>query len=113
MWQISNVAKRDYLASKFHDPDPLKALSLMKHKGFNHAIHGIGADPFYVYYWLNYQNHIYRSYAKQESATIFIDATGSIVKRVTKLGGTKSAHVFLYQIVMNCHMGQFSISQML
>jgi len=45
------------------------------------TIHNIGLDPFYVHYWGNSQLNVYRAYAVSEPACVYIDATGTIVKK--------------------------------
>lgn len=39
--------------------------------------------------------------------------TGSIVRKLTKIDGTSSAHIFLYQAVINYNGQQMSVAQML
>lgn len=43
---------------------------------------------------------------------MFIDATGSIIKKLCNVDGSMSKHIFLYQCVINCKNGQFSVCQM-
>lgn len=59
-------------------------------------IHNIGLDPFYIHYWENYQLDVYRAYATSQSACVYIDATGSIVKKIRKPDNSNSKHIFLY-----------------
>lgn len=43
----------------------------------------------------------------------FVDATGSIVKKLCKADGSISSHMFLYVCVINCKSGQFSVCQII
>lgn len=101
------VAKADYL-----DPDACKALVILKSSTLNNVIHNIGLHPFFVHYWTSHQLHVYRKYAIENDACVFIDATGSIIKKLRNVDGSMSKHLFLYHCVINDKNGQFSICQM-
>ena len=109
---VLNKAKHQSERQKHCDIDTLTSLVMMKQDSHKFSIHEIGYDPFYILYWTNYQIHVYNIYANGSFPTITIDATGSIVKAL-KTGGRKTKHIFLYQAVVNCHLGQFPVTQML
>lgn len=108
-----HVAKNEYKNSQFFNADPIKALCIMKYSAYVNCIHNIGIDPFFIHYWTNHQLQVYRKYCLTNISTIYIDATGSIVKKLTRLDETLSKHIFLYQAVINYNDKQFSVTQML
>jgi len=50
---------------------------------FSGSIHNIGIDPFLAHYWTGHQLIIYKDISKQY-AKLSIDATGGIVKKITR-----------------------------
>lgn len=105
------AAKTEVTKANYVHADALQALSILKSSSMNNVIHNIGLDPIFVHYWTNHQLNIYRRY--KSDACVFVDATGSIVSKLRKVDGSLSKHLFLYQCVINCNNGQFSISQMI
>lgn len=85
----------------------------MKYSAYFNCIHNIGIDPFFVHYWTNHQLQIYKKYCSTNISSIYIDATGSIVKKLMRIDKSLSRHIFLYQAVVNYNGNQFSITQML
>lgn len=82
-----------------------------EHQG---SIHNIGIDPFYVHYWNPTQEHIYKTYIKQNWTTQYIDATGSLALPILCIPNrTISSHIFLYQIVIEINGKTVPISQQL
>lgn len=58
----------------------------------------IGYDPFFIHYTNAEQIHMYREYCSHVNyPEIIIDATGSVVKKFSKLGLDKTNAIFLYQ----------------
>lgn len=110
---VLRVTKSEIMKKSYIDQDPLKALVILKSSSLNNIIHNIGLDPIFVHYWTNHQLHVYKRYALENDACLFIDATGSIIKRICKADGSMSRHMFLYHGVINCKNGQFSIFQMI
>lgn len=110
---VLHAAKAETIKANYIHSDPLKALVIFKSSSMRNVIHNIGLDPFFIHYWSNHQLNIYRNYCVKNNACIFIDATGSIVKKLCKADGSISKHMFLYQCVINCNNGQFSICQMI
>lgn len=110
---ILHVAKSEYKKSHLFDNDSIKALCIMKYSAYFNCIHNISIDPFFVHYWTNHQMQIYKKYCSTNTSAIYIDATGSIVKKLMKIDNSLSKHIFLYQAVINYNGNQFSITQML
>jgi len=93
---VLHVAKNEFIKSQHFDEDPIKALCIMKYSAYLNCIHNIGIDPFFVHYWTNHQLQIYRKYCSTNISSIYIDATGSIVKKIIRVNETLSKHIFLY-----------------
>lgn len=111
---VLRVAKNKVIEEDYLDKDPLKALLLMQLGSLRDIIHNIGLNRFFIHYWSNYQINVYRSYATSEPACIYIDATGSIIKKIKRPDRSKSKHIFLYNSVINCdNSGLFPVCQML
>jgi len=110
---VLHVAKNEFIKSQHFDEDPIKALCIMKYSAYLNCIHNIGIDPFFVHYWTNHQLQIYRKYCSTNISSVYIDATGSIVKKIIKVNETLSKHIFLYQAVINYDGHQFPVTQML
>lgn len=84
----------------------------VEHKG---SIHNIGCDPFYVFYWLPTQEFIYKSASRQNKwITMSVDATGSLVLPILRtINKIQSAHIFLYQMVVEIEGKTVPICQQL
>lgn len=66
-----------------------------------------------VHYWTGHQLTIYKDLCKNY-CRIAIDATGGLIKKTTHSSlNILSAHIFLYEVVINTYYGQIPISQML
>lgn len=76
-------------------------------------INNIGLDPIFVHYWTNRQQNIYKKYSLQTDACLFIDATGNVVKQLSKADGSVCKRIFLYHCVIYCKYGQFTVCQLL
>lgn len=79
------------------------------------SIHNIGCDPFYVHYWLPTQEFIYKSEIRHKKwITMSVDATGSLVLPILRtINKIQSAHIFLYQMVVEIEGKTVPISQQL
>lgn len=110
---VLRMAKSEYRKSQFHDPDPVRALSLMARQLYPGDIHFVSEFPFAVHYWTNHQKHVYCPYAARQQSCIFIDATGSIFTKFLKTNNERTHNLFLYILVINCPAGQFSVGQMI
>jgi len=111
--EVLRTAKHEILKKIYIHEDPIKALHIMQFDKLAGTIHNIGLDPFYVHYWGNYQLNVYRAYAVSEPACVYIDATGTIVKKIRKPDNSNSKHIFLYNCVIHCDRGLFPVAQML
>jgi len=57
---------------------------------------------------------VYRTYTSDETACIYTDAFGSIIKKIKRPDKSKTGHIFLYDCVANSERsGLFPVSQML
>lgn len=66
---------------------------------FSGCIHEIGLDKYWIMYWTPTQLFLYKKFWKEdETGSISIDATGSIVRQIPAADGSKRV-VFLYQAV--------------
>lgn len=84
----------------------LQNMKYMQHAG---SIHCIGYDPFFVHYWTPEQITIYLEYHD----VLYIDATGSLIKKLTLPNGELSPHIYLYQAVTNTVEYKMPVFQML
>lgn len=105
---VLHAAKSEATMADYIDSDVFKALIILKSSSLQNIIHNIGLDPVFVHYWSNHQLNIYKKYAND--ACVSIDATGSIIKRLSKADGSISKHVFLYHCVINCKRTIFNLS---
>lgn len=110
---VLHTAKSEFVKSQYFDSDPIKAICIMKRSIYPNCIHNVGNDPFFIHYWTNYQLQLYRKYYSANISTLYIDATGSIVRKLIRADGTQSGHIFLYHAVINTNGNQLSITQML
>lgn len=96
--------------------DPIKALYEMQFDNeFLGSIQDLSYSPFFVFYGTSEQISTFQKYCRAErnASKISIDATGSLVKKLNRPKGIKTAHIFLYCIVINFHQTIQSIYQML
>lgn len=88
-------------------------VELKRNSRFSGSIHEVGTDPLLVHYWTGHQLTIYKDLCKNY-CRISIDATGGLIKKTTHSSlNILSAHIFLYEVVINTYYGQIPISQML
>lgn len=110
------VAKHEFIKKGRTDNDPFIALCILKvDPSMRGAIRNIGADPFFVHYWTNVQLHVYNRYCDKGYSIVCIDATGSVVKKIMKLSGEMSHHIFLYECTVrdNATKQSYSVANML
>lgn len=88
--------------NSFPDSDCFQSVCQLKSvQPYFSAIHAIGADPFYLYYWTTSEINSYRSYCNNSrTPTISVDATGSLVRQLQLPSFRKTNHVFLYEITI-------------
>jgi len=110
---VLHAAKTESIKANYIHMDTLTALVILKATILNNVIHNIGLDPIFVHYWTNHQLNIYKRYSVENNACIFVDATGSVVKKICKADGSISNRMFLYHCVINSKNEQFSICQMI
>lgn len=72
-------------------------------------------NPFFVFYCTPSGMHAYKEYCRvtQGAATVSLDATGSLVKKINHFDGARSGHIFLYSIVINFEKTTLPVYQML
>lgn len=90
-------------------------LNLKNDVEFNMSIRDIGFDKFHVFFWSSEQIDLFKDLVKLKMP-VFIDATGSIVKKIIRLhnnGKQKSGHIFLYVIVTHIGTEIIPVCQML
>lgn len=94
--------------------NPIESLvELKRNSRFAGSIHTIGIDPFLVHYWTGHQLIIYKDECKKY-CRVSVDATGGIVKKIQRSSlNLPSAHIFLYEAVINTSAGQIPITQMI
>lgn len=111
---VLHKAKHEKIASEYLNPDPIKALQILKTTALGkNVVHNIGQNPFYVIYFTSHQIQIYKQLLKQEHITLYIDASGVRVPKLNRPDRTSSHYIFLYHAVINSTVGQFSVSQFL
>lgn len=93
--------------------DPIQALRILKFTDEKFVIRDIGFDPFFVHYWSRHQLDIFKKYAAKGQSRLCLDATGSIIKKMTKYNDIKSKSIYLYHGVIQLDEGQFSVLQMI
>jgi hypothetical protein len=116
--EVLRKAKSNKLTRDRLDENPLTSLGLLKYTDpYRSVILAIGQDPFFVHYWTTEQLRIFTAYSNKAPFTkMCIDATGSLVRKLTRPGGTWSGHIFLYTGVISLpgeHEGQVPVLQML
>lgn len=92
---------------------PVLSLVELKHSQFSGSIHSIGIDPILVHYWSKHQITIFKDLLKKY-CRVSIDATGGLIKKVKRTSlNLLSAHIFLYEVVINTSYGQIPVCQMI
>lgn len=94
-------AVKEYTDTQVLNKNPIISLAIAKRTTYQNIIHNVGLDSFFTIYWLKYQLDVYKQYASLHYASIAIDATGSIVKKIIHPDKSKSQHIFLYTCVVN------------
>lgn len=88
-------------------------VELKRNSRFSGSIHEAGIDPLLIHYWTGHQIIIYKDLCKKYSR-ISVGATGGLIKKTTHSSlNILSAHIFLYEIVVNTSYSQIPITQML
>ena len=85
--------------------DPVLSLQLIKYSASHcGSIFDIGLDKFFCHYWTPSQLLVYKSLSKACGSRVSFDATGTIVKRLSR-PTERSGHIFLYQGVLSGESG--------
>lgn len=109
---VMRQARHEVVNSNFVHKDPILAISTLKHGPLCGFIHSIGIDPIFVHFWSNHQINMYRSSVKAGHVALSIDATGGICKKIKKLNGDISHHIFLYNRVIQTASGPWPVFHM-
>lgn len=104
---VLSVVKQKIKEKNYFDKDPIKALGIMQLGSFKNIIHNVSLNPFFIHYWSNYQLDVYRTYTSDEIACIYIDATGSIIKKIKRPDKSKTGPIFLYSCAANSQKSLF------
>lgn len=73
---VLHKAKHEKIASDYLDPNPIKALEILKSTALGkNVMHNIGQNPFYSFYCTSHQIQIYKKLLKSEHITLYIDAS--------------------------------------
>lgn len=95
----------------------LESLLCLKYEEYYYSsIHKIGLDPVYIFYCTPTQTIIFNDYIrKQKHSKLYIDATGTLCKKIKRPNNNISGHIFLYQGVIHTgsKSGQIHVTQML
>ena len=103
-----NVKKEDGL-------NPIEALYKMQFEPpFIGCIQDVAYNPFFFFYGTPEQFSVFQQYSTTvKKSKISIDATGSLVQKLKRPRELKSAHIFLYCIIINFDNTILSVYQML
>ncbi|XP_074112165.1 uncharacterized protein LOC141535899 [Cotesia typhae] len=74
-------------------------ITQIRHEELQGVIKQVGFDKFFLIYWTHQQSDIYNDLVTLESI-VSIDATGSVVRKISFLQNYDSGPIFLYQIVI-------------
>lgn len=97
--QISNHKYKKSLKQCLNQ-NPIIALQLMKYSiEYKECIKSIGLDPFFIQYWLPYQQHWYNQCSKDEVPLLAMDATGGVAHTPSHPNLSNSKQVFLYNVL--------------
>ena len=88
------VAKVEYKKSTYLDPDPIKAIQIMKLTTWETAIHTIFQDPFGCHLCTTHQSRLYLDYSRTEVAKISIDASDGKIKSFEVFDGESTGPIF-------------------
>lgn len=108
------LLKSRKIASEKRNKDTFTTISIMrKEDEFKDIIREVGYEQFFVHYTKEEQIHMYCSQVNYPE--IIIDATGSVVKKFSKLGLDKTNTIFLYQAIVYDELKRhtFTITNML
>lgn len=103
---------RDEELGYINKEDVFRSLEHMKNsEPYAGWIQLIAMNSVMIHYSMPSQYEIYKSYVKNKYSKISIDATGSVIQKITREIGL-SAHLFLYEVVINTGKNQLPVTQM-
>lgn len=73
------------------------------------AIRSIGLDPIFVHYWTDEQIAVY----ERNHKILYLDASGSLMKKVKNMNGELCSHIYLYQGVTQINSKTAPVFQMI
>lgn len=98
-------AKQERGNKELQHKDPVLSLQLLKYSAcLSGSIFDIGLDKFFCHHWTPSQMEVYKSLSKLRGSSVSFDATGSVVRRLSRPTDT-SGHIFLYQGILSAHPG--------
>lgn len=103
-------------SKKRKDEDEIQAIyNLNFQNPYTGSIISVSYLPFQVCYGTSEQIWVYNQYynMNKNTSSISIDATGSVVRKLKRPLETKSAHIFLYVIVIHFDKTSLSVFQLL
>lgn len=108
--------EEDLGAKKAKGEDIIQAIYRLGFENpYSGSIHDLGYNPFYAFYGTSEQRTVYKKYRHLHinSASVSADATGSVVRKIVQPSGLKSAHIFLYCLVVHFDNTSLPVYQML
>jgi len=109
--EVLRTAKHEILKKKYIHEDPTKVLHIVQFDKLAGTLYNIELNPLYVHYYQLGKLDVYRAYAVSKPACVYIDATGTIIKKIRNPDNSK--YIFLYNCVINYDRGFFPVAQML
>lgn len=99
---VLRAAKCKSLREKRIHDDPNLSVAKAMHKiPYQGIIHDVSYDKLMIRYHSSAQLHVYNEYCKNNKfPSVFIDATGSIIKKITRDNGRNCGNIFLYSCVI-------------
>ena len=86
---------------------------LSETREYSGIIRHVSSLPFVAIYSSAAQMHAYNEFCRLRPAVISLDATGSLVAKLNRPDGRKSAHIFLYIIAISFDNKTLTVHQML
>jgi len=99
---VLRTAKCKSLREKRIHDDTILAVAKAMHKiSYQGIIHDVSYDKLMIRYHSPAQLHVYNEYCKNNKfPSVFIDATGNIIKKVMRDNGRNCGNIFLYSCVI-------------
>lgn len=110
---VLRQARYQLAKEKYIHEDPMMALNMMAHSGYETDIHVFCLKPFFLIYWTNAQLQRFREFCNKQGSYVTIDASGGFTKPIKKLYDRPSGPTFQYVMSTVSSAGQFAAAQML